>query len=204
MKISKMILPRVKNVMTKTPVTIDIEASVMKASEVMMLHRVGSLVVTREGGPCGIFSRRDLMTRVLALKRDLDQTKVREVMSSPLITAGPEASLGEAVELMKKHDITRLPVLESDKLVGMLTMTDIQLKYAHGYFSLRLMVKRFAVDTLAYLTFWSGVWTLIQVFILELSWFQYVANAVMGFVLVLLLGGIFGKYLDALRKKFNV
>jgi len=204
MKIGKMILPRVKNVMTKPLVTIDMEASVMKASEVMMLHGVGSLVVTREGTPCGIFSRRDLMMRVLALKRDLDQTKVQEVMSSPLITAGPEASLGEAVELMKKHNITRLPVLEDNKLLGMLTITDIRLKYPHGYHSLRLMLKRFAVDTLAYLTFWSGVWTLIQVFILELSWFQYVANAVIGFVLVLLLGGIFGKYLDTLRRKFNV
>ena len=192
-------IPKVKKVMSTPVVKVDAEATVL-----MLDRGVGSLVVTRSGAPAGIFTRRDLHRRVLAAKRELQDTKIEEVMTKPIITITSDANLKEATDLMEKNRISRLGVLDKGRLVGVLTQTDIRLKYPRGYFSPKLMAKRFIVDTLAYITFWSVLGTLVQVFILRLTWFQFVASSTAGVVLTIVFGGLFGRYLDLFRIKFHV
>lgn len=197
-------IPKVRKVMSRPVVKVEAEASAANATTLMLDHGVGALVVTKHGAPAGIFTRHDLHTRVLAAKRDMEETKIEEVMTTPIITTTSDANLKEAMDLMDRNNITRLGVLEDGRLVGVLTETDIKLTYPRGYFSPKLMLKRFLVDTLAYITFWSVLGTLVQVFVLRLTWVQFVANSTSGVVLTIIFGGLFGRYLDLLRMKFQV
>ncbi len=198
------LIPKVESVM-KSPVSmIEGRATVSDAMKVMMSLRIGSLIVTRNGKPIGIFTRYDLMHRVLDLGRDVNAVKVDDVTSSPLISIDSKKDLESAVRLMNSNGISRLAVLREGTLVGILTMTDLMLKFPRGYFSHEMLLKRFLVDTLAYITFWSGIWTLIQLYVLKFTLIQYVENAMLSTVLTVIFGGLYGRYLDIWRRKMAV
>jgi len=199
-----LILPRVREVMTSPVVTVGSEASVMDAVEVMVQEGIGSVVVVDDGEPVGIFTRRDLMNRVMKTNLNPTQTTVKEVMSKPLITANPGEPITAAVERMRRMGVTRLIIMEKGRLRGILTETDIRLKFSRGYMSHRLLMKKFAVDTLAYATFWSGFAFVIQVIIVGIEWEKYVTSSAIGLALTTLLGGFFGRYLDIFRQKLHV
>jgi hypothetical protein len=94
--------------------------------------------------------------------------------------------------------------MRGGELVGILTMTDIRLRFPKGYLSPWILLKRFLVDTMAYLTFWSGIWTFVQIYVLKFTVTQYIANAAIGSILTIALGGIYGRYLDAIRRRADV
>ncbi len=198
------LIPKVESVM-KSPVRmIDEEATVSDAMKTMMSLRMGSLIVTRYGKPIGIFTRYDLMHRVLDPGRDVNAVKVVDVASSPLISINAKQDLQSAVRLMNSNGITRLSVLRGGTTVGILTMTDLMLKFPRGYFSRGMLLKRFLVDTLAYITFWSWIWTLIQIYILKFTLIQYLENTVVSTVITVIFGGLYGRYLDVWRRKMSV
>ncbi|MEM2226333.1 MAG: L-alanine exporter AlaE [Candidatus Bathyarchaeia archaeon] len=198
------LIPKVESVMKSPPRTIEGSSSVLEAVRIMTDLGIGSLIVTRQGRPIGIFTRRDLMRRVIERRLDIERTMVEEVASSPLISIGPETDLASAVELMKSKGISRLAVMRDGTLLGILTMTDIRLMFPKGYLSPWIILKRFLVDTIAYITFWSGIWTFVQIYVLKLTLAQYVANAAIGSILTMAFGGIYGRYLDALRRRADV
>jgi signal-transduction protein with cAMP-binding, CBS, and nucleotidyltransferase domain len=144
------------------------------------------------------------MHRVLDLRRDVNAVKVDDATSSPLISIDSKKDLESAVRLMNSNGISRLAVLREGTLVGILTMTDLMLKFPRGYFSHEMVLKRFLVDTLAYITFWSGIWTLIQLYVLKFTLIQYVENAMLSVVLTVIFGGLYGRYLDIWRRKMAV
>jgi CBS domain-containing protein len=111
--------------MNRAVVSIDSEANVKNAAEKMTQHRIGSLVVTQNGKPVGIITEADMLSRVLALSRDVDSTKVKAVMSKPLIYGTPDMDYVEAVKLMVNSMIKKLPITHNDGLVGILTITDV-------------------------------------------------------------------------------
>jgi CBS domain-containing protein len=113
----------VKNLMTKKALTIDLQKTVLEAAQLMSQKEVGDLIVVDNEIPIGIVTERDFVRRVVAKERTLD-TKVSNVMSRPLITISPEASLKEAARKMVKHRIRRLPVLKEHKLVGIIVVSD--------------------------------------------------------------------------------
>jgi CBS domain-containing protein len=117
------IMPTVKNLMTKKVLTIDSQKTVFEAAELMSQKEVGDLIVVDGEMPVGIVTERDFVRRVVAKRRPLD-TKVREIMSAPLITIGPDASLKEAARKMVNHRIRRLPVLKQHRLVGIIVVSD--------------------------------------------------------------------------------
>ena len=92
-------------------------------SETLSLKEVGDVIVVDNEMPMGIVTERDLVRRVIAKERGLD-TKVSDLMSKPLITIGPDASLKEAARKMVKHRIRRLSVLKTHKLVGIIVVSD--------------------------------------------------------------------------------
>jgi len=117
---------KVEDVMVEGVVTIDADATVMQAVKLMNENEIGCLIVMRRGRAVGIITERDLMKRVIAKSKNPKKTKVREIMTKPLIAGQPDMDLEEATKLMFKMKIKKLPVVESHgKLLGLITLTDV-------------------------------------------------------------------------------
>jgi signal-transduction protein with cAMP-binding, CBS, and nucleotidyltransferase domain len=116
-------MAKVKDFMTKGVLTVDSQRTVVEAAELMCLKEVGDVVVTEGGMPRGIVTERDFVRRVVAMRRPLE-TKISDVMTTPLITIEPDASLNEAARKMINNRIRRLPVVERHKLIGMIVVSD--------------------------------------------------------------------------------
>lgn len=84
-----------------------------------------SVLVERQHLPVGVVTERDVIRRAIMKGFDLNKTRVSEIMSSPLITITPDASIGEAMELITEKDIRRLFVLEDGKIIGRITQTEL-------------------------------------------------------------------------------
>jgi len=106
-------------------VTVGANVNVRKAVRVMNDFEIGCLIVVENGSVVGILTERDVLKRVVDEGRKPEETLVKDVMSKPLITISSEASLENAIELMFKHKIKKLPVVENGKLVGLVTFTDL-------------------------------------------------------------------------------
>jgi len=117
---------KVEDVMVEGVVTIDADATVMKAVQLMNENEIGCLVVMRRGRAVGIITERDLLKRVIAKSKNPKKTSVREIMTKPLIAGQPNMDLEEATKLMFKMKIKKLPVVEPHgKLLGLITLTDV-------------------------------------------------------------------------------
>ena len=116
-------MPTVKDFMTTNVITIDFNRTVFEAAKLMHQQDVGDLVVMDGVEAKGIVTERDLVRRVMAMKKLLD-TKVSEIMSDPLITIDQEAPLRDAARLMIKYKIRRLPVTKENMLVGIIATND--------------------------------------------------------------------------------
>ena len=115
---------KVEDVMTPKVITEDEDVSVTIISRDMDLSGIGSVVITSEDKPVGIVTDRDIMIKICATRRT-GKVKVKEIMSSPLITIGPEAPVEEACGLLAENDIRRLPVMKNDELVGIVSVRNI-------------------------------------------------------------------------------
>ena len=117
---------KIENVMVVDVITVEAEATVREAVELMNRNEIGCLVVVdEEEKPVGIITERDLLKRVLAKRKDPIRSKVRDIMSKPLVTGTPHMDIEAAVRLMFKHKIKKLPVVENGRLVGLVTLTDL-------------------------------------------------------------------------------
>lgn len=116
----------VEDIMVKNVITVDKDEAVSNAVDIMNEHNIGCLIVVSDGIAIGILTERDLLKRVLAKSKDPRETKVREVMTRPLIYVGPDTDIDKAKEIMSKFGIKKLPVIDSEgRLVGLITVTDI-------------------------------------------------------------------------------
>jgi CBS domain-containing protein len=116
-------MPKVKDFMAKGVLTIDKEKTIAEAAELMTQKGVGDIVVLEGEIPRGIVTERDFVRRVVAKRKPLD-SKISDIMTKPLITIGPEASLSVAARRMVNNKIRRLPVMKHHKLVGMIVVSD--------------------------------------------------------------------------------
>src|SRR5213080_3020178 len=118
----------VRDVMTPGVRTVSPSQSLVEAAEVMKGEDVGSVPVVEEGRLAGIVTDRDIVIRAVAERRDPQTVKVDEVASRQLVTVEPEQDLDEALALMARHQVRRLPVVEAGRLVGMLAQADVALE----------------------------------------------------------------------------
>lgn len=116
---------RVADVMVKEVITIDARLTVKEAADIMNKFEIGCVIAVRKGKAMGILTERDLLKRVIAERRDASKIKVKDVMTSPLVVTESDMDLGEAVRLMFKMKIKKLPVVDGKKLVGLVSLTDI-------------------------------------------------------------------------------
>ncbi|MGQ9544614.1 MAG: CBS domain-containing protein [Candidatus Bathycorpusculaceae bacterium] len=116
---------KVEDVMVKEVITIDENSTAKEAAEIMNKFEIGCLIAVRKGKAMGIVTERDLLKRVVAEARDANKTKVKDIMSSPLVVVEPDMDLEEAVKLMFQMKIKKLPVVDGKRLVGLVSLTDI-------------------------------------------------------------------------------
>lgn len=100
--VSRHFLPRIEDVMSKPIITVETDTSIMEIIHLMHQKRLGSVIVTKDDKPAGIFTRRDLLRRVLMKNASLTDIKVGNVMSTPIMTVNARDQVIKAVENMKK------------------------------------------------------------------------------------------------------
>ncbi len=105
--------------------TIDPDATVLQALEVMAAHNIGALVVTEEDEVVGIFSERDYARRVVLHGKASSSTLISEVMTPEVICVNPEQTVDKCMAVMSDKHIRHLPVLENDRLVGVISIGDV-------------------------------------------------------------------------------
>ena len=115
----------VKDVMVEEVITVKPGMKIRDAVELMNKNEIGCLVVTRKGKPVGIMTERDVLKKIVCQCKDPEQVRVSEIMSVPLVVGKVDMDLGEAVGLMLKRNIKKLPIVDGEKLVGLITLTDI-------------------------------------------------------------------------------
>lgn len=114
----------VKNIMTKSVVSVDASMSINEAAKMMEDAKVGAIIVMENNTPVGIVTDRDFAVKVAAHAYQISEP-VKKIMSSPLIAIGPEESVWMISELMYTRGIRKLPVIDNDNVVGMVTATDL-------------------------------------------------------------------------------
>lgn len=100
-------------------------ATVMEVAQIMARARVGAIPIVEGDRIVGIFSERDLMTRIIVAGRDPSETCVSDAMTPDVITAEPHDSRSECLEKMQREGFRHLPVLEQGRLLAMLSMRDL-------------------------------------------------------------------------------
>jgi CBS domain-containing protein len=117
----------VRDAMTEDPRSIGTSASVVEAARLMREEHIGSLPITDDEQLVGMITDRDITTRVVAEAADPKTTSVGDVCSRDVISAEADKDHQEALELMARHQVRRLPVVENGRLVGIVALADIAL-----------------------------------------------------------------------------
>ena len=104
---------------------IEQDATVMEAAKIMSDRRIGSLVVGRRDKIVGIFTERDVLNRVVARHLDPLETIVKDVMTTPVAFGQPTTKLAECRSVMTEKRIRHLPVVQENRLLGMISSGDI-------------------------------------------------------------------------------
>src|SRR5688572_18507731 len=117
----------IRDVMTSNPRTVSPEDTIQNAARIMRDEDTGVVPVVDNGRPVGIVTDRDIVVRAVADGSQINRP-VREIVSNNLVAATPDMSTREASALMSEHQVRRLPVVEGDRLVGIVSIGDLAVK----------------------------------------------------------------------------
>ncbi|MEG9296528.1 CBS domain-containing protein [Mangrovibacillus sp. Mu-81] len=124
-------MPKLERIMTKEVESCTLLDNVYEVAVKMKENNVGSIPIVDGSRIVGVITDRDIVTRCVAEKHPAS-SKVEDIMSRDLITIGPEADVSEAAHLMAENQIRRLPVVEGDTLVGMVSLGDFAIRDSLG------------------------------------------------------------------------
>jgi CBS domain-containing protein len=118
----------VRDIMSKDVKVVRPDSSVKEVVATMNKFDIGSILVVQGKRPVGIITERDILRRIVQPCLAPETLTARQVMTSPLLTIRETASIDEAAKLMAKEKVKKLPVMDRQKLVGIVTLTDIVTK----------------------------------------------------------------------------
>jgi CBS domain-containing protein len=119
---------RIRDVMTTNPQTLPESTNVREAAETMRANDIGDVVVVDDNGELsGILTDRDIVVRVVAEGRDPRATRIGDIASRELTAVSPDDPIDRAVQLMRERAIRRLPAVEKNKVVGIVSIGDLAL-----------------------------------------------------------------------------
>ena len=117
---------KISEIMSERVVTIDQREPVIAAARLLKRMNLGALPVTdRSGKLVGMLTDRDIVVRCVAAGGNAREMTVGDIMSRGVVTASPESEVSDAARRMGRGQVRRLPVVESGKLVGMLSLADM-------------------------------------------------------------------------------
>jgi CBS domain-containing protein len=115
----------VEEIMTTNPRTVNMDDTVQDAARVMRDNDIGDAIVIDDGQVTGILTDRDIVVRGVAEGRDADSTQVSDICTTGIQAIEPDASVDDALRMMREHDIRRLPVVKNGRPVGILSLGDL-------------------------------------------------------------------------------
>jgi CBS domain-containing protein len=116
---------QIRDLMTGNPTTCEPSATIVDIAKVMATEDVGPVPIVEGERVVGIVTDRDIVVRVVAEGKDVTSTTAGEIASSDLITLTPDSDLQEAERLMSQNQVRRLPVVDGDRIVGIVAQADI-------------------------------------------------------------------------------
>lgn len=122
---SMMDIREIRQVMTAVPETVELGAPIRDAAALMERTDIGNVIVVDNEQVKGIVTDRDITVRVVAAGRDPAAALVSDIMTAFPATIAPTASVHEAIELMREHDVRRLPVVEAGRPIGVVALADL-------------------------------------------------------------------------------
>ncbi len=118
----------VKEIMTQDVASVESDTTVADAASLMTEYDIGSVPVCRNDNVVGILTDRDIVLRNIAQGKDPLKTRVEDVMTRDIFTVSPETQIEDASEIMLCQQVRRLPIVDKDKLVGIVSLGDIALE----------------------------------------------------------------------------
>jgi CBS domain-containing protein len=117
----------IRDVMTLNPRTVSPEDTIQSAARIMRDLDTGVVPVVENGRPVALLTDRDIVVRAVAEDGQLNRP-IREIATGQVISATPDMSTREAADLMSEHQVRRLPVVENERLVGIVSIGDLAVK----------------------------------------------------------------------------
>ncbi len=119
---------KIRDIMTHQVASVNPRTNVVEAAQLMQKHDVGAIPVCEGEKILGILTDRDIVVRNIAHGRDPYSTPVQDIMTTKITSVNPEMSLNQAAGIMANEQIRRVPVVENEKLVGMVSLGDLATK----------------------------------------------------------------------------
>lgn len=113
--------------------TVPDSVSIYEAVQKMNQHKIGAVLVLKDSKLAGIFTERDVLTRVVSASLDPKTTPITQVMSANVLTIKPEATMQDVMDIFAEKRCRHLPVLEQDKLVGLISIGDVSRWVANAH-----------------------------------------------------------------------
>lgn len=115
----------VRDVMTSDVKTARPDDSLREIIQKMVKFHIGSIVVVQDSRPVGIITERDVLVQLSQMAMDLDVTRAKDIMSTPVLTITDSQTIEEASRFMTQNSVKKLPVVRGEELIGIVTSTDI-------------------------------------------------------------------------------
>ena len=115
----------VRDIMAKNVKTVRTDDSAHDAVVKMNKFDVGSVIVTNNNRAVGIITSKNILSRIVESRLDASMVRAKDIMSSPLITIEPDAPIEDAAKLMAQKRIKKVAVMDKDKIIGIVSTSDI-------------------------------------------------------------------------------
>ncbi|HVF19278.1 MAG TPA: CBS domain-containing protein [Mycobacteriales bacterium] len=122
----------VRDVMTADPITLDSGATAVDAARAMRDSDIGAVIVLDGDTTCGIVTDRDITIRAVADGDDVSTITLGSICSRNATTIGPDASVDEALQIMRREDVRRLPVVDGGQPIGIVSLGDVSVEQDAG------------------------------------------------------------------------
>jgi CBS domain-containing protein len=116
---------KVRDFMTALIITAEADTLVLDAAKLMAAEDIGSLLVTKADVLAGMITRREVIGAQLLSEESFQSLRVEDIMTTPVVTIGPEADIGQAIALMNQTGKRHIPVIEGNDIIGLVAATDI-------------------------------------------------------------------------------
>ena len=116
---------QIRDIMEKDVITIENDKNAQDAAKIIAEKDISFLVIMNDGIPQGVLSESDFVRKVVAENKKASEIKISEIMSYKFRSVGPTTTIEDAIQKMLNNNIRRLLILDDDKLVGVITQTDL-------------------------------------------------------------------------------